>query len=194
MTTTAVIVAADSSAEFDGSPYLVPIGGVPMLERIVRDARSWPVDDVVVVLGDRADEIVAGCSLDGATILIDPEWVEGGAAPLRAVLDLLSRDRDIRRIVLARGDQPFVGSEVVAALLEAAVDESSDVVLPKYRYATGWPIVISRGLWDLFLGLEGSIDIHDVLRSHVGAIDEVWFDRLSPAILRSPDDLPMRRR
>lgn len=192
MSTVAVILAHDSADGVGGSRFLLPIDGPPMLEHIVREAVTWPVDDVVVVLGDRAEEVMDGCSLDGATIVIDPEWEEGRAAPMRAALDLVSRDRSCRRVVVARGDQPGVGADVVASLLDAS--DESQAVVPKYRYAVGWPVVVSRGLWDLFLGLEGAIDIHDVLRSHVGGVTQVWCDQLAPTIVRTPDDLPSRRR
>jgi CTP:molybdopterin cytidylyltransferase MocA len=190
MSTVAVILAADSSSGFESSRYTSIVRGTPVLDRVVSDARTWLVDDIVVVLGADAEEVVATCDLSGTSILIDPEWSEGEAAPVRAVLDLLSRDRAILYAVMARGDQPGVEPSIVASLLEAATDSDAWAVIPKYRYARGWPLVIRRDLWDVFMGLEGSIDLHDVLASHAVTVEEVWIDQLAPITFESSDDLP----
>jgi len=193
MSTVAVILAADPGSGFSSPKYLHPIRGVALLESVVADARSWPVDGVFVVLGADDEAIAEGCDLAGVTVLIDPEWGEGGAAPLRAVLDLLSRDRSIRRAVIARGDQPGVTPQVVASLIDEAVESESVAVIPKYRYALGWPVLVARDLWDIFLGLEGNIDIHDVLASHTMTVSEVWVDQLSPTAYETAEQLPTPR-
>ena len=56
-----------------------------MLERVVADASMWPVDEVIVVLGADADAIEDACDLTQVSLVIDPEWAEGSASPLRAV-------------------------------------------------------------------------------------------------------------
>lgn len=193
MSTVAVILAADPGSGFATPKYLSPIRGVVLLDSVVADARTWPVDAVYVVLGADAEVVSEACDLDGVTILMDPEWSEGEAAPLRAVLDLLSRDRSIHRAVIARGDQPGVTAEVVASLIDAAVESQSSAVVPKYRYALGWPVIVARGLWDVFLGLEGEIHIHDVLVSHSVTVSEVWIDQLSPTAYQTAEQLPTAR-
>lgn len=193
MSIVAVILAADPGSGFASPKYLLPIRGVSLLDAVITDARSWPVDDVVVVLGADAEAISEGCDLAGVTVLIDPEWDEGGAAPLRAVLDLLSRDRSIRTAIIARGDQPGVAPDLVASLISEAAESESAAAIPKYRYALGWPVLVARDLWDVFLGLEGRIDIHDVLTSHAVTVAEVWVDRLSPTVYATSEELPFSR-
>jgi len=165
-----------------------------MLERVVADASTWPVDEVIVVLGADADAIEDACDLTQVSLVIDPEWAEGSASPLRAVLDLLSRDRNIERCVLARGDQPGVGAEIVGPLVDTAISSGAEAVIPKYRYAQGWPLVVSAALWDVFLGLEGEVNVLDVLTNHALSIEEVWLDHLPTPTLSSPDDIPSPRR
>lgn len=193
MSTVAIVLAADPGEGFSGPKYSTPVKGVPMLDRVVSDALGWPVDEVLVVLGAQADELEAVCDLSQVSVMVDPEWAEGSAAPLRAALDLLSRDRDIRRIVLARGDQPGIGSDVVESLIETARSSGATAVVPKYRYAVGMPLVVSRGAWDLYLGLEGDMNPLDVLVAHGTVIEEMWFDRIAPTVFASPSDLPSTR-
>lgn len=194
MSVTAALLATDRGEGFTESRFTAIVNGARLLDGIVSDALAWPVDDVIVVLGADADEIEAACDLSRVSILVDPEWSEGAAAPVRAVLDYVSNDRSVRSVLFARGDQPGIDAAVVAQVLQAAEPAGIEAAYPKYRYAKGWPIAIGRPLWDVFLGLEGAIDLHDVIASHGHVVDEVWVDRLSPKSYGSAEDLPSPRR
>ena len=191
MSVTAIILATDPGSGFDEPKYATDVRGTPMLERTLTSARSWNVDDIVLVLGPDAESVLEAVDTTDVTVIVDPEWTEGTAASLRAALDLVSRDRAVRRIVLAQADQPDVSSETVDQLLAAS--SGVDVAAPKYRYATGWPLVLGRGTWDLFLGLEGDVDVHGVLRAHDASTEEVWFDQLAPARYQTASELPTSR-
>lgn len=192
MSTVAIVLAADSGSGFSGPKYLEPVSGDMMLKTVVDESSSWPVDEVIVVLGADAAETMDSVDLSGDTVVIDSEWSEGNASPIRAALDFVSRDRSIRRCVIARGDQPGISSEIVEALLSKATDTEADVVIPKYRYAVGWPVVLDSSLWDQLLGSEGPLDLLDFVASHATAVEEVWFDHLPPAIYATSRDLPLR--
>jgi CTP:molybdopterin cytidylyltransferase MocA len=194
VSTVAIILAADAAPGFSGPKYLAVLRGKSLLQHVVDDAAEWPVDDVIVTLGSDAEELVDTIDFGDCTVVIDPGWAEGSASPLRAALDLASRDRAIRRCVVARGDQPGIDRATVGALIDVAVETSADAVMPKYRYALGWPIVLDYSIWEHLLGGEGSVDLHDVVASHASAVEEVWYDRLSPPIYESPDDFPSIRR
>lgn len=193
MSTTAIILAADFGEEFLGPKYLTPVAGEPMLQALVNKAAGWEVDEVLVVLGAGADEIVESLDFRDMTVLIDPGWAEGTASSIRAALDLVSRDRSVRRCVVARGDQPGVSSEVVHALVAAAREPNVDAIVPKYRYAPGWPVVLDSSLWADLLSGEGSLDLLDFVASHASSVEEVWFDHLPPASYVTPQDLPQGR-
>ncbi len=190
MSTVAVVLAADPGEGFDDPKYLTDVRGEPMLEAVVREVARWPVDDIVVVLGSRAEEIAERADLGTATIIIDPGWSEGQSSPIRAALDLVTRDRSVDLIVLVRGDQPGVEGAVAEVLLDAASASRADAVIPKYRYARGWPVIIGPSLWDRFLSTEGSLDVHDVISTHANTIEEVWVDHLEPHAITDRDDLP----
>jgi len=194
MSIVAVILAADHGQGFPTPKYLSPLRGSTLLDAVVADAMSWPVDEVMVVLGADAQDVEAGAILSGVSVLVDPEWAEGTASPIRASLDLLSRDRGVSHVILARGDQPGVGSDVIDRIVATAKAEPVDAVVPKYRYALGWPVAVARSLWDVFLGLEGAMDVHDLIATHASSTQEVWFDHLSPAVIAGVDDLPSARR
>ena len=192
MSTVGVLLAADAGIGFSPSKYTSPLRGSTLLGRSVESALSWPVDEVLVVLGADAEAVEETVDLGAVSVIVDPSWDEGLAAPVRAVLDLLSREGRTSHVVIGMGDQPDVAAVDVARLLEAR--SAADAVVPKYRYAAGFPVVLGRSAWDVFLRLEGDIDIHDVIATHAGSVEEVWFDHLAPKRILDPSDLPETRR
>ena len=77
MSSVAVILAADPGEGFIGSKYLTKTEDGLLLDRVVTDAVTWPVDEVIVVLGADAGEIESACDLSNVSVLVDPEWEEG---------------------------------------------------------------------------------------------------------------------
>ena len=84
---------------------------------------------------------------------------------------------------MARADQHDVRPEIVNELISTAVVSDADVVIPKYRYARGWPIVIGPDMWKHLLRQEGNVDLLDAVSLHATSVDEVWFVRIAPVNL-----------
>ncbi len=187
--TTALVIASDAGSGFDAPKYAVKHRGNRILEQVLGDVESWPVDETFVVLGSDAEEVLEAVRFGNVTVVIDPQWSEGTAASLRVGLDALSRDASVENAVLARGDQPGVTAAIVGLLLDACEAEHAVAAVPKYRYARGWPIVVTDDLFPRLMGLEGDADVLDVLASHPDGVTECWFDQLSPHRLETPDDL-----
>lgn len=194
MSTVAALLAADAGPGFVPSKYLADVSGEPLLAQSLRSALSWPVDELFVVLGPDADAVEDGVDLSEVSVLVDPSADEGLASPMRAVLDLVGRDSAVTHLVVGLGDQPGVSPADVAALIDRARESSAEVVVPKYRYAVGFPVVLGVGIWDVFLRLEGGIAIHDVVAAHARSVEEVWIDHVAARRILEPDDLPGRRR
>ncbi len=194
MSIVAVILAADSGEDFPSPKYLTPIDGVPMIRHAVLDSLDWNVDGRVVVVGPDDEPVADAISDLAVTVIIDPEWEEGASSPLRAALDHIMKDRQVTNCVIARADQPGVPASVVDALVARAESSAAEAVVPKYRYARGWPVVIGHELLERLLGLEGDYQLHDVIAMHAANVEECHFDDLGKQILNSPDQVTQRRR
>ena len=185
--TVAVVLANEPGSGFTQSKFLGDMGGATLIDRVLADVSSWPVDDTVVVLGPDAEEILQSMAPTDATVVIDLEWSEGSAASLRVGLDVVMRGPATDFVVIALADQPGIGTADVAALLEAA--EGGAASVPKYRYRRGFPVVLGRSIWERLLGSEGDLDLLDLLGSHPDGVREVWFEHLAGPRIRTPDDI-----
>ncbi|MDX1689693.1 MAG: nucleotidyltransferase family protein [Acidimicrobiia bacterium] len=186
MTTAAIVLAAGGSRRLGRPKQLVAVSGRPLLDRVVASVRSWPVDDVVVVLGAHRDEITAACDLGGARVVDNPRWSEGLATSIAAGLAACDADRAF----LALGDQPAVDPSIPATL----VDRTGPAVVPVYRGVRANPVLVDRVLWPAFSALDGDRGGADLLRRHPEWVTEVAFDREPPLDVDTEDDVQRLRR
>jgi CTP:molybdopterin cytidylyltransferase MocA len=193
MTPVALVIASDAGSGFDGPKYLASLGRSGLLQSVLDDVGSWPVAETYVVLGSDAEAVAADLRGD-ATIVIDPEWAEGFAASLRVGLDTIDRGPEVDAVIVARGDQPGIDRSIVERLVAAWAEDRPNAVIPKYRYARGYPVVLGEDLRHRLMGVEGDIGLVDFLGSHQDRVTEIWFDRLPPLEIMSVDDLPIGRR
>ncbi len=181
MSRTAAIVLAGGGSRRLGSPkQLVRYEGRPLLEHVVAMVGAWPVDEVVVVLGAHAEEILEAVRLGDAVALINDDWEEGIASSLRIAFDYLSRDPSMERAFVALGDQPDIPPDVPAGLVAAAEWSTRPALVPVYRYERSNPVLFARSLWERLMSFEGDIGASSTLRAHPEWVEEVRFDHLPP--------------
>ena len=171
---------------------LLDWGGRPLLECSIAAVSSWPVDEVVVVLGAYAEDILDRVGFGTALVVINPGWEEGFASSLRVGFDLLTRDSRFEAAFVALGDQPQIPPEVPAALLAGAEKSGRPAIVPVYRYQRGNPVLVARPLWGQLMSLSGDAGAASLLQAHPAWVHEVRFDFPTPADIDTPDDVPRR--
>ena len=191
MTVAALILAAGESTRFGSPKQLADWRGKPLLEHVVHEVREWPqVESVYVVLGAKAEEIMDRLDLPGVTVIENIEWTEGMASSLRAGLDVLIGDRTSDKVLIVLGDQPLVSRKVIPMLLEVGKRSGRPVVVPRYRYVRGHPVLVDRSLWTrLVAGLEGDQGARNVFLSHPEWVEEVLIGEAPPRDIDTQDDL-----
>lgn len=192
--TAAIVLAAGSSSRLGRPKQLVDWEGRPLLENVVASVCSWPVDRVVVVIGHRAEEILAAVDFGEADVAINESWAEGMASSLRVAFDVLTRDPRCERALVALGDQPRIPPEVPTGLLEAADRSDRPAVVPVFRYERGNPVVFDRSLWPRLMTLEGDTGAAGLLLAHDEWVEEVRFDHVRPGDIDTEADLADMRR
>jgi CDP-L-myo-inositol myo-inositolphosphotransferase len=106
-----VVLAAGRSERLSGitkgsSKALLPLGGIPLVERAVRTIRDAGVDRVIVVVGFQGDEVGNAARLAGGDVEVvhAPAWEQGNAASLAAAEPHL---RGVPSFLLVCGDHAF---------------------------------------------------------------------------------------
>lgn len=180
MSVAALILAAGGSQRLGRPKQLEPWGGESLLECVIRHATSFPVDEVWVVIGAYAEEILDQVDFMGAGVVENPEWEEGIASSIRVGLDALTQLSRCESALILLGDQPNVSPDIVEELLVSHRRSRNAVSVPKYRYNRGNPVVVDRSMWPRLMSLEGDEGAARLWQAHPEWVNEVWFSDLGP--------------
>ena len=184
---TAIVLAAGEARRFGSAKQLARVGGRTLVQHAIDAASS--ADEVVVVLGARAEQIEPALSLPPAARTVrNPDFADGQSTSLRAGVSAVGRD--VAAVVVLLADQPGVGEADVRAVIEAYRATGAPLVRPSYRGLPGHPVLIGRDLFEEVLAESGDRGAREVLARHGDLVHEVPVDRDPPGDVDTPGDLP----
>lgn len=114
-----------------------------MLARVLETVERAGIAERLVVLGARADDVLAAVELHGARPVICEDWRDGQAASLHAGLGALPPEVDRALVVL--GDGPGLDPEAVRRMAGRPVTRR--VLAADYGAGRSHPVVVPRTLW-----------------------------------------------
>jgi CTP:molybdopterin cytidylyltransferase MocA len=115
----AVVLAAGRSSRMGELKPLLPLGDTSVLARAVAVFREIGVDDVVVVVGWRADEVAAAAHELGVPTALNPGWRRGMFSSVATGVAAL--DAGVERFFLLPVDCALVRPETAGRLARAAL-------------------------------------------------------------------------
>lgn len=163
-----LVLAAGAGRRYGGLKQLAPLGGRPILERVLAAMAASPVDGTVVVLGAQAEAVLAGVDLHGALPVRCEEWEDGVSMSLRAGLEAIP---DAEAAVVTVGDQPLLSPLAVERVLAArdpasrGAGGSALAVRATYAGVPGHPVVIENALFERARSLSGDAGARALLDS-----------------------------
>lgn len=186
MNVAGLVLAAGEGSRFGGPKVASTIAGVPLVERVWRVLAAGGCDPVIVVLGAHAERVRQATQLP--TTVDNPDWPTGMASSLRRGLAAVPDGVDAA--VVALGDQPLIGAEVIERLVAAARDGAAAAVAT-YGGAPRNPVLLARRVFaDVLSGAHGDVGARDWLRSHPEMVVKVACDDAGdPFDVDTPADL-----
>ena len=185
----ALVLAAGSGSRFGGGKLLAPIGGRPVLQRVVDAIAEAGIDDVVVVLGADASAIETAIAWRDERRVMNRAPERGLSSSLQVGFDALAVGSDVTRVLVALGDQPLVAASTIRALLDAPVRADRPVVVPVYADDRGRnPVMLHGAAFGLVAETTGDRGLGPVLDAHPELVDEVPVEGTNPDI-DTPRDL-----
>lgn len=189
-----VLLAAGGGSRFGGragDKLLADYGGVPLVRATLVGMEGAPVDETLVVAGARAAEVRETCepyATSGFRVVENPEWRVGMSTSVR--LGLAACHPTARAAVFALADQPLVGAEAVARLVEA-FENGAEAAVATYGGEQRNPALLARGLWPALVDeLSGDAGARKFLRRRPGLVTEVPCDGVAePADVDTVEDL-----
>src|SRR2546430_823605 len=149
----AIVLAAGQANRFGQCKQLVLLGEKPLLQHVLDNLAHSRIDDVIVVLGARAEEIREQIQFGKARAIINPDYANGMSTSIQAGLRAI--DAEAAMIVLA--DQPLVTPRTFDALIDEYRRVKPNVVIPTFNGFRGNPAIVDRSLFAEMMELRGDI-------------------------------------
>lgn len=156
MTVAAIILAAGRSERFaGGNKLLAPIGGEPLLRRVLNEVEQAPVSGIVVVVAPEATDVIRAIGEGNWRVAVAGDAAEGLSASLRAGIGALGPETDGALILL--GDMPDVDHTLITRLIAAfRTDGQVRITCPVHRDGRrGNPVLWPRAYFSRLAALSG---------------------------------------
>jgi molybdenum cofactor cytidylyltransferase len=156
---TGVVLAAGASTRMGRLKQLLPVGNRCLLQWVVDAALASSLDEVVVVLGHRAEEVRGAIALpeDGrARAIVAPDFARGQSTSLQR--GLRAADARSQALAVLLGDQPGVSGGLIDRVAEAFLSAGALLARPVYPDAggaPGHPVFLARRIWPRIEALSG---------------------------------------
>jgi len=159
---------------------LLPFGNKTVIECCIEYLRDGGVDEIVVVLGHRADDIREQVS--GVKFALNPDPDSPMGASIAAGVRELPETAEATLIALV--DHPAVPPTVVSTLLESW-KSGARLVIPTWKNRGGHPVLVDLGFKTELLTLSESGGLRAFLDAHRDEVTRVPV--ASPFIARDMD-------
>lgn len=170
----ALVLAAGRATRMGQPKQLLRIAGETLVHRAARTALSAGVDDVVVVVGNAAEEVCADLADLPLRTILNPDYADGMATSLRAGVRALAADSEAVVVLLA--DQPLLESRIVAALVERFRRSDAPLVVPLYAGRRGNPVLFARALYGELAQVSGDAGARELVAAHLAEAAQVELD------------------
>jgi molybdenum cofactor cytidylyltransferase len=170
----AILLAAGKSERMGQNKLLLPFGGRTVIQRTLDSLLASRAGEVIVVLGNKAQEINTSIGNRRALSVLNPNFAKGMSTSLITGLGMVNQQAKF--IIVALGDQPLITTKVYNQLIETALNSEKGIILPVCKGERGNPIIISTTYRAELLAQTGDIGGRELLKSHPTDVLEVPVD------------------
>ena len=160
----AILLAAGRSSRMGAFKPLLPFGGRSVVVACVSNLLSGGVDEVVAVVGHRADEVRERLAHLPVRIAVNDDAESEMGVSISRGIEQISPDTEA--VLLALVDQPAIPPEVIRLLITERKRTGARLIVPEYEGRGGHPVLIDLSFREELLnldpqrGLRGLFDAH----------------------------------
>lgn len=181
-----ILLAAGLSSRMGTPKSLLRWGEESLAAYQVRQLFEAGCDEVVVVLGYRADEIARELRRLPCRIMLNPRFHLGRAGSLR--IGAKAMNRDAESVVILNVDQPRP-AKFIRDLMEAHATSGKAITRPVCDGHGGHPVIVAGRLrGELMEARDESGGLREIIEAHRDELNDVPSDELARLDVNTPDD------
>lgn len=162
---------------------LLPFGERSVVEACVNNLLEGGAEEIVTVLGHRADRIRERLSHLPVRFAVNEDAESEMGVSIARGIEQVSSDSEA--VLLALVDQPAVPPEVISFLIAERRRRGARLIVPEYEGRGGHPVMVDLDFREALLNLDPQRGLRALFETHR---DEVWLAPVtSPFIARDMD-------
>jgi molybdenum cofactor cytidylyltransferase len=151
-----ILLAAGESKRMGIIKQILKFGKNTLLEYTINNLVNSKIDEIVLVLGYKAEEIKKEVSTeyDKLVITINPDFKDGMSSSIKQGIRSINPEAEAALIVL--GDQPLISCEIINLVIDSYNEKDIGIVAPVFKGTIGHPVCFNLDKYrDRLLGLSG---------------------------------------
>jgi molybdenum cofactor cytidylyltransferase len=140
----------------------LPWGRRTVFEHCLYTFLRSKVEEVVIVINPWMKEMVHSFKDQKVKIVTNPYYKRGMSSSIRRGLQAI--DPGSHGILIALGDQPFLKTKTINALIHTFEMRKERIIIPTYRGIEGHPILFSRRFKKEFMKIKGDVGGRFIIR------------------------------
>jgi molybdenum cofactor cytidylyltransferase len=146
-----IILASGFSTRMEQEKLLLPVGGVALVERVIRAAQASRLDEVILIYQKREIEKIG--RKYGIKAVHNPRADEGQSAAIKLGIHTAQPETDAFMFMV--GDQPFLNPSTINILIDTFQQDPHSIIVPVYNNTRGNPVLFPSAMKELLLALDG---------------------------------------
>jgi molybdenum cofactor cytidylyltransferase len=160
----AILLGAGESKRMGFDKLSLPWGKKTVLERCLETLLRSQVQEVVIVRGLRSRGVRNRFHGKNIKIVTNPHPAAGMSASIRKGLRAVCPGSD--GILIALGDQPFLKTGTINALIRVFDQEKERIVIPAFRGKPGHPVIFHKAYKKELMDLRGDVGGRSIIERH----------------------------
>lgn len=163
-----IILASGFSKRMKKDKLLIEIGGIKMVERVIKEAKKSSLDDIILIY--RREEVKDIGEKYNIKTIFNPKAHLGQGEGLKLGVSKAGKSSAYMFLV---GDQPFINSKVIDRLIDEYRKNESSIIVPYYNGKRGMPTIFPSEFRDELLKIEGDKGGRDIIENNPSLINNV---------------------
>ncbi len=178
----AILLAAGRSRRMGAFKPLLPFGDTTVIESCLNSLHTAGIENIVVVVGHRADEIRAQLKHLNVSFALNPDPDSQMSTSIARGVELI--DENAKALLISLVDHPAVPFDVVTLLINEW-NQGAKLIQPEYNGRGGHPVLIDLVYRHELLALDPRRGLRALIAAHLEEVRRVSVD--SPYIARDMD-------
>jgi molybdenum cofactor cytidylyltransferase len=167
-----IILAAGLSTRMGRQKLLIEVGGIPVIQRVVRAALESYLDRLTLVTGPSNSELLQSLGPDAKSerllIAVNDHPEQGMSSSLKTGMVSLTKEASGVTLILA--DQPLLTSAIINKLMDEFRKQTDRIVAPLVEGRRSNPVIFPANLFPELEMVTGDAGGRSVLQRHAARV------------------------